>query len=104
MPPTICLFCTILPPSDYQVTNDFKKELNVKVQGLGLGGCDVVLDSGEVDGSSCWCLWGTLNYSFCAYEKKPFDMNGTLAEKGSALAEEAPEVQEVGKAKDMNQV
>jgi len=68
------------------VTNNFKKELNVKIQGAGVGGCDVVLASGEVD-ESCWCLWGTLHYSFCAYEKKPLgaDTNATLAEDASEV-------------------
>jgi len=51
------------------VTNSYSKELNIKIQGAGVGGCDVLLDSGEIDLESCWCLWGTLNYSFCAYEK-----------------------------------
>jgi len=37
----------------------------------------MTLDSGASDQSSCWCLWGTLNYSFCAYKKSL--SNGTEA-------------------------
>ena len=51
------------------VTNQYKKEVNVKIQGLGVGGCDIILAPGAVDTSDCWCLWGTLHYSFCAYDK-----------------------------------
>jgi hypothetical protein len=32
-----------------------------------VGGCDVLLNPGVTDASDCWCLWGTINYSFCAY-------------------------------------
>lgn len=39
----------------------------MKIQGMGVGGCDVILQPGQTDTSDCWCLWGTLNYSFCAY-------------------------------------
>ncbi len=52
---------------NFKVTNNYKKELNIKVQGAGVGGCDVILQPGAVDTSDCWCLWGTLHYSFCAY-------------------------------------
>eukprot|EP01036_Dinobryon_divergens_P031323 gene31323-40698_t len=51
------------------VTNQYKKEVNIKIQGLGIGGCDIILAPGAVDSSDCWCLWGTLHYSFCAYDK-----------------------------------
>lgn len=48
----------------------YKKEVNVKIQGTGVGGCDILLTSGASDSSDCWCLWGTLNYSFCAFVTK----------------------------------
>ena len=51
------------------VRNQYKKEVNIKIQGLGIGGCDIVLAPGAVDSSDCWCLWGTLHYSFCVYDK-----------------------------------
>ena len=35
----------------------------------GVGGCDIILQPGESNTSDCWCLWGTINYSFCAYSK-----------------------------------
>ncbi len=44
-----------------------KKPVNIKIQGAGVGGCDVILNPGQTDTSACWCLWGTINYSFCAY-------------------------------------
>lgn len=54
------------------MTNNFNKEINVKIQGTGVGGCDVILQPGQEDASDCWCLWGTINYSFCAYKKSAF--------------------------------
>jgi hypothetical protein len=51
------------------VENHYKKEVNVKIQGLGVGGCDILIQPGDSNPSDCWCLWGTLNYSFCAYTK-----------------------------------
>jgi hypothetical protein len=51
------------------VASAYKRELNIKIQGAGVGGCDVILQPGSTDPSSCWCLWGTVNYSFCAYDK-----------------------------------
>lgn len=71
------------------ITNNYKKELNIKIQGSGVGGCDIIMQPGDVDTSDCWCLWGTINYSFCAYkpsivggEKEAVDMsnyNSTLS-------------------------
>lgn len=29
----------------------------------------MLLDPGSANNSDCWCLWGTINYSFCAYSK-----------------------------------
>ena len=60
-----------------QVANSWKQELNVKIQGSGVGGCDVILQPGQSDTSACWCLWGTINYSFCAYQKSPFGSEAT---------------------------
>lgn len=51
------------------VENDYKLELNIKIQGTGAGGCDVLLQSGQNNTQDCWCLGGTINYSFCAYKK-----------------------------------
>ncbi len=39
----------------------------MKIKGAGVGGCDIVLQSGEQNDEDCWCLWGTLNYGFSAY-------------------------------------
>ena len=70
-----------------QVTNYYKKELNIKIQGAGVGGCDILIAAANTtnpsvtDASDCWCLWGTLNYSFCAYYSgklpAPLDNNST---------------------------
>ena len=59
--------------------------MNIKIQGSGVGGCNITLapgsDSNPVeDKSDCWCLWGTINYSFCAYAEKSssaLDSNST---------------------------
>jgi hypothetical protein len=51
------------------VINNYKKELNIKIQGTGVGGCDIIMEPGTSNQSDCWCLWGTINYSFCAYYK-----------------------------------
>lgn len=55
--------------------NNYKKEVNVKIQGAGVGGCDILLQSGEINESDCWCLWGTVNYGFCAYTASPLGGN-----------------------------
>jgi hypothetical protein len=39
----------------------------LKVKGAGVGGCDITLQPGEENAADCWCLWGTLNYEFTAY-------------------------------------
>mmetsp|Transcript_1922 Transcript_1922/g.1897 ORF Transcript_1922/g.1897 Transcript_1922/m.1897 type:complete len:129 (+) Transcript_1922:44-430(+) len=65
-----------------KVLNEYKKELNVKIQGSGVGGCDILLQPGEENDSSCWCLWGTINYSFCAYSQSPLGNNNTNVESG----------------------
>eukprot|EP01032_Pedospumella_encystans_P009096 gene9096-10739_t len=51
-----------------KVSTQYKDQLNIKIQGAGFGGCDIILNKGEAS-DTCWCLWGTLNYSFCAYRK-----------------------------------
>jgi hypothetical protein len=56
------------------VENQFKDELNIKIQGAGVGGCDILLSNGDIN-NECWCLWGTINYSFCAYKNSPLGLN-----------------------------
>ena len=34
---------------------------------------------------ACWCLWGTINYSFCAYKKSPL---GEAANNATELNKE----------------
>ncbi len=51
-----------------QVSTQYKKEINVKIQGSGIGGCDILMENGQTN-NDCWCLWGTINYSFCVYTK-----------------------------------
>lgn len=39
------------------------------------------MNLGDVDTKDCWCLWGTLNYAFCAYAKTGItadSLNGTV--------------------------
>ncbi len=54
-------------PDASQVANNYKKELNIKIHGAGVGGCDVLIKPGQTDDKDCYCIWGTLDYSFCAY-------------------------------------
>ena len=47
-------------------------DLNVKIHGEGVGGCDIVMhpanSSGPTeDDSSCKCLWGTVNYELTVW-------------------------------------
>ena len=60
-------FFIILNEINVQIQNLYKKEVNVKIQGAGIGGCDIILQAGETNNADCWCLWGTVNYSFCSY-------------------------------------
>ena len=64
------------------MTSDYKKELNIKISGTGVGGCDIIMNQGTVNSNDCWCLWGTLNYAFCAYTKTGVEaadsLNGTV--------------------------
>ena len=43
-----------------KVINNYKKEINIKIQGSGVGGCDVILEAGAENSADCWCLWGTV--------------------------------------------
>eukprot|EP01038_Epipyxis_sp_PR26KG_P005779 gene5779-7977_t len=69
----LALVCNLLmvcnAGTSIQVSSDYKKEVNIKIQGAGVGGCDVILEPNTVNSGDCWCLWGTINYSFCAYTK-----------------------------------
>jgi hypothetical protein len=67
---SLCLLQLSLAGTGIKVINNYKKEVNVKISGMGVGGCDVLIQPGEINDSDCWCLWGTLNYGFCAYYKK----------------------------------
>lgn len=31
------------------------------------------MNYGQENANDCWCMWGTLNYSFCAYYKKTME-------------------------------
>jgi hypothetical protein len=61
--------------------------LNIKIQGAGVGGCDIIMNNGQVDSSDCWCLWGTLNYSFCAYYQKPFGEEDSVIAPSNSTVE-----------------
>ena len=44
-----------------------KSDLNVKIHGEGVGGCDIIMHpatggNATEDDSSCKCLWGTVGY------------------------------------------
>lgn len=68
--------------TDITVIDQYGKvELNIKISGTGVGGCDILLSNGETNTQDCWCLWGTLNYSFCAYDKtKALAINSTSSD------------------------
>eukprot|EP00041_Stephanoeca_diplocostata_P006380 m.82435 g.82435 ORF g.82435 m.82435 type:complete len:134 (+) comp16333_c0_seq2:200-601(+) len=51
-----------------EVSNMWHKEVNIKIEGEGVGGCDVVLPPNTTNQKDCECLWGTLNYKFYAFE------------------------------------
>ena len=48
------------------MANAYAAPINVKIAGLGLGGCDITLNPSS-QSSACQCIWGTLDYTFCAY-------------------------------------
>eukprot|EP01031_Cornospumella_fuschlensis_P028301 gene28301-34173_t len=78
----ICLVYTLqtaLAGTSISVYSEYKKEVNIKIQGTGIGGCDIILQPGQNNVNDCWCLWGTINYSFCAYTK-----NGLADEKAAS--------------------
>jgi hypothetical protein len=52
-------------------------EVFVKIKGSGIGGCDIFLQPGEENDNDCTCLWGTVDYAFCAYNK-PMNDNTTI--------------------------
>lgn len=65
-----CLqFYSVTANTSISVQNNYKKEVNVKIAGAGVGGCDILLQPGESNQYDCWCLWGTVNYGFCSYEQ-----------------------------------
>ena len=51
----------MLSNTQIKVINNYKKEVNVKIQGAGVGGCDVIMQPGDENDSDCWCLWGTIS-------------------------------------------
>ena len=56
-----------------QVISNYKKELNIKVDGsgVGVGGCDIIVNNNSTNTDDCWCdRLLTLNYVFCAYTTK----------------------------------
>jgi len=57
--------------TDISVYNDFKDDLNIKISGAGVGGCDVIVESGSQNLQDCDCLWGTVGYKFKAYVYDP---------------------------------
>ncbi len=82
----VLFFCALvvvtLAGTSISVVNNYKKEVNVKIQGTGVGGCDILLQPGESNTSECWCLWGTINYGFCSYTAAPigYGPNATTSE------------------------
>jgi hypothetical protein len=55
------LCAPVLGNTQIKVINNYKKEVNVKIQGSGVGGCDVIMQAGEENDADCWCLWGTIS-------------------------------------------
>ena len=72
------LVCVAHAGTGIFVVNNYKKEVNVKIAGAGVGGCDIVLNPGQ-NSTDCWCLWGTINYGFCAYSDGIVGNNSTVA-------------------------
>lgn len=75
-----------------QVSSQYKKEINVKIQGTGVGGCDILLSAGQSNNADCWCLWGTINYSFCAYYKSGVNDAPQIAQNTTVGAGKCPMV------------
>eukprot|EP01034_Spumella_vulgaris_P031022 gene31022-38341_t len=55
----------------FKVTNDYSEDLDILIEGKGAGGCDKVIFAGTTNSDSCNCVWGTLDYTFCAYKPAP---------------------------------
>lgn len=72
----VALCSPVLGSTQIKVINNYKKEINVKIQGSGVGGCDVIMQAGEENDADCWCLWGTINYSFCAFQQGHLERTG----------------------------
>ena len=62
--------------------NDYPRDLDIYIHGAGAGGCDTDVSAYGLDDNSCHCVWGTINYVFCAYTKNalnaylPTDVGG----------------------------
>lgn len=73
-----------------------KTDINVKIEGEGVGGCDVVMkpssnasSGGWTNDTTCECLWGTVGYKFHAYVPSILvARNATL--RGSSASIEIP--------------
>lgn len=57
----ICLFFVLGEcGTQIKVINNYKKEVNIKIQGAGVGGCDILMEPGTENDTDCWCLWGKI--------------------------------------------
>ena len=67
--PVVPLNTSELQPqmTSISVNNSWHKEVNVKIRGAGVGGCDILLQPNATDSKHCQCLWGTLSYTFVAW-------------------------------------
>ena len=100
------LSCLVLAPlatawTSIKVINKWngglrKTDINVKIEGEGVGGCDIVLPSavnstasGWHNSTACKCLWGTVGYKFHAYVPS-LAHNATLRGSAAAPAIEIP--------------
>jgi hypothetical protein len=36
-------------------------DINIKIKGEGVGGCDIIMTPNSTNDHDCECLWGTLN-------------------------------------------
>eukprot|EP01050_Picozoa_sp_SAG11_P011889 SAG11_NODE_1289_length_5297_cov_8.821855_1_plen_222_part_00 len=52
------------------VSNSWHHEVNIKIKGAGVGGCDVLVQPNSTDTHDCKCLWGTLDYTFVAFSAR----------------------------------
>ena len=44
-----CVASVVVSMTPIKVTNTWNKEVNVKIHGEGIGGCDVLLDKNQTD-------------------------------------------------------